>query len=221
VYTLPILVASPEGSRKDARMADDEPTTDEPTADEPTASAAAAAAAGEAAAAAAGEAAAPAAGEAAAPAAGAAGAPAGKSWWQYGRRWLDFGAAVLLVGLFPLIPLVFEFGIQHEITSDAIMITAALYGLAVAVTSRNVLSFALFLCFTIAAAGFYGHSVPVGSNPGQAFGTVWGMRLSATSEANVSLGIVFCWGLILPFLAVVGQRALLHMRLGQRFLLFV
>lgn len=186
MYTLPILVASPEGSRKDARMADDEPAADEPAAD-----------------------------------ALAAAVPKVKSWWQYGRRWLDFGAAVLLVGLFPLIPLVFEFGFQHEITSDAIMITAALYGLAVAVASRNVLSFALFLCFTIAAAGFYGHSVPVGSNPGQAFGTVWGMRLSATSEANVSLGVVFCWGLILPFLAVVGQRALLHMRLGQRFLLFV
>jgi hypothetical protein len=144
-----------------------------------------------------------------------------KPWWRHGRRWGNWGAAVVLVGMFPLIPLVFGFGFTHEITADSLMLTAALDGLAVALTSRNPFLFAVFLLFTIAAAGFYGHAVPSGPHPGQVFGTVAGLRLSATSNDNLALGVVFFWALIPPFVTVVGQRFLLHMRLGERFFLFV
>jgi hypothetical protein len=144
-----------------------------------------------------------------------------KSWWRQGRRWGDFTAGVVLAGVFPLLPLVFAYGFTHVIASDAVMITAALYGLAVAVTSRNVGTFALFLLFTFVAAGFYGHAVPVGSDTHQAIGSVFGLGLSATSKDNLSLGVVFSWSLILPFVAVVAQRFLVHLRLGQKFFLFV
>jgi hypothetical protein len=144
-----------------------------------------------------------------------------KAWWKYGSRWANWGAAVLLVGLFPLLPLAFELGFTHMIDSGTIMITAALDGLAVALTSRNPLLFALFLLFTIVAAGFYGHAAPSGSDTRQVFGTVAGLRISATSHDNLTLGVIFFWALIAPFVAAVGQRFLLHMRLGEEFFLFV
>ena len=149
-----------------------------------------------------------------------AGTPGPTRWWLQGRRWANFGAAVIFVGIFPLLPLVFEAAFTSEITSDSVMITAALSGLAVALTSRNPMTFALFLAFTIAAAGFYGHAAPTPGDAQQVYGLVAGIRISAISAENVGLGEVFFWSLAGPLVAALGQRFLRHVRRDDKFFEF-
>jgi hypothetical protein len=143
-----------------------------------------------------------------------------KPWWRQKSRWGNFGAAVIFVGVFPLLPLLFEAAFTGELTSDSVMITAALSGLAVALTSRNPTTFALFLAFTIVAAAFYGHAAPTPGDNQQAYGLVAGIRLSAISKGNVELGSVFFWSLAGPFVAALGQRFLRHLRRDDKFFEF-
>jgi hypothetical protein len=138
-----------------------------------------------------------------------------KPWWRQGRRWGTFFGGVIMIGVFPLVPLGFELVFTHEIASDALMITASLYGLGVALTSRSPLTFSVFLLYTFAGAVFYGHAAPTSSSTGQVIGAVAGIRLSGTSAENVSLGQVFFWALIGPFVAIIGQRFLRHLRRGE------
>lgn len=146
--------------------------------------------------------------------------PTPKKWWLQKSRWGNFGAAVIFVGIFPLLPLAFEAAFTGEVTSDSVMITAALSGLAVALTSRNPMTFALFLAFTIVAAGFYGHAAPSPSDAQQAYGSVAHIRISATTPDNGSLGKVFFWSLIAPLVAALGQRFLRHVRRDDKFFEF-
>jgi hypothetical protein len=136
------------------------------------------------------------------------------------KRWGNFVAAVICVGFLPLLPLLFEVGFTGEVTSDSVMITAALSGLAVALTSRGPAGFTLFLAFTIVAAAFYGHAAPSPGDAQQVYGSAVGIRISAISQDNVSLGKIFFWSLLGPLVGTVGQRFLRHVRRDDKFLEF-
>lgn len=142
-----------------------------------------------------------------------------KSRWQ--DAWQNYGLAVLLIGIVPILPILIELIIHKSITEDSLAITAAVYSITVAVASNSKFYFAFFLVASIIEAALYGS---ITDSPSRSTISVWNFAdIHITSYApsqNTDNGI-FLVAMLLTFLSLLVERYSRHITNREEFFEFL
>ena len=72
--------------------------------------------------------------------------------------WDEFGMAVVMHMLFPLVPLLLEFVLKQRLTAGTLTLSLAMYSFAIANSTRLKFSFSTFVLIGFIAGVFYGVS---------------------------------------------------------------
>lgn len=89
------------------------------------------------------------------------------------RYFQDYILCILLHMMLPLLPIGLQMLWQGSVDGKTLLLTAAMYMIAIGISSRNVASFGLSLVGSIAYAASYGVAVSTRGTPGWLLNTAW------------------------------------------------
>ena len=139
------------------------------------------------------------------------------------KPWRSYGLSVLFIGVFPLIPVLFELLTKGGILEASLIITAAMYAATIAIASNNSFLFGLFLIASLIEAGVYGSEANVAPDVHYVSTNFFGMTISyekSTSEAHAILWFVSIV-IVFALLTLIVERFVRHVRDNEVFFEFL
>ena len=124
--------------------------------------------------------------------------------------WENCLAAVLLIGVVPLAPLLFELLLKSNVNVDSLTITAAIYAVTIGLASRRLIIF--IMCFVVAffECGLYGYDVSATPSNNLVSSDFLGLTVAGSNTSPYSHAGLILLAVIVLFATLVTERAFRH-----------
>ena len=134
--------------------------------------------------------------------------------------WENCGAALLLIGVFPLAPILLELLLSGNIAIDSLTLTAAIYAVTIAVASYRVILFISGFLVALFECVLYGQDVTVTpvKHPGVA--SFLGVKISGNGSSPSHAGLILLV-IILLFTSLAIERFVRHVKDHEDFFEFL
>jgi hypothetical protein len=132
-----------------------------------------------------------------------------------------FGSSLILIGILPLAPMFAEWGAKQRVGIGTLTVTAAIYAVTVAISSRWLFMF--LLGFLIALIETFAFATGVDATPVNNPGAedFFGMVVTSVNSARPAYAAFTLVIVVSLFISVAIERALRHLKDGEEFFEFI
>jgi hypothetical protein len=135
--------------------------------------------------------------------------------------WENCFLSVLLIGIFPLAPVLLEGLLKGEVTVGALTITAAIYAVTVAIASYRAILFMSGFLVALAACALYGQDVTINPVKSPASVNYAGITISSGGSSRPAHAGLMLLVIVALFVTLATERYFRHVKDREEFFEFL